>query len=251
MVALAAVLASSCAKEYSASGIPPTPKDSFNLTLNFIPMADTVPVKRDSVYRNFWKESYSVSGFKFYISNIDLINTDSNRTYHVNAGKYYLVDAMDSVNRVVKLLAQPFLYNRISFLIGVDSAKTVTGPRTGSLDSLKGMFWNRTDGYVLAKLEGKSPVSPQGSFSYEVGGFTGTYNALRKPVLLFPFGKYLRIDSTGRKTSLDITADAGAWFYNPHQVKLQTAPVCSGPGSMAKDLSENYSTMFSVIRVNN
>lgn len=252
---LIAVTCTRCSKEYSASGFTKTtPKeDSFNLTVNFTPMVDTLKLHFDSVYHNFWKEPYKVSAFKFYVCKFDLINTDSNRVYHVNADKYYLVDAADSTSWAVKLLATPFVYNRISFLIGVDSTTTVNGTHTGALDSLKGMFWNRTDGYVLAKLEGSSPLSTQGGrIAYDIGGFRGDNNALRKPTLLFPFGQYLQITTIpGSKSIINVNANANAWFFNPHQINIASTPSCTSPGLMAKAISENYSKMFSVSAVIN
>ncbi|MEO6313402.1 MAG: MbnP family protein [Chitinophagaceae bacterium] len=246
----------SCSKEYSASGFTKGAaiEDSFNLTVNFIPMADTVKLKFDSSYRNFWKEKYSVTAFKFYISKFDLINTDSNRVYHLNADKYFLVDAADSTTWAVKLLAAPFNYNRISFLIGIDSTGNVSGEQTGALDPARGMFWTAATGYIMAKLEGKSPASaqPGNKIEYNIGGFTGSNNVLRTPTLLFPFGQSLAISATaGKKSTINIEADVNAWFSNPHQIKIATIPACTTPGLTAKDISENYSNMFNVKSVIN
>ena len=247
---------SSCSKEYSASGFTKAiPKeDSFNLTINFTPMVDTLRLSFDSVYHNYWNEKYSVSAFKFYVSKFDLINTDSNRVYHVNTDKYFLVNAADSTTWAVKLLALPFTYNRISFLIGVDSVRNVSGAQTGALDPANGMFWTWSNGYIMAKLEGNSPLSsqPNNKIEYHIGGFTGDNNVLRKPTLLFPFGESLTITATaGRKSIINAEADVNAWFNNPHQIKIAVTPVCTSPGLMAKDISENYSKMFSVTEVIN
>ncbi|MEP6749521.1 MAG: MbnP family protein [Bacteroidota bacterium] len=247
------VMAGSCTKEYSASGIlPAPPEDSFDLTVNFRPMVDTLKLHFDTTYKNFWKESYTVSAFKFYVSKFDLINSDSGRLYHLNVDKYYLVDAADSTTWAVKLLAPAFIYNRISFLIGVDSLRNVSGKRTGALDSLKGMFWSSTSGYIMAKLEGKSSLSsqPDHKIAYQIGGFSGDNNVLRKPTFLFPFGQYLQI-TAGKRSAINIDADVNAWFYNPHQIKIENTPSCTAPGLMARDISENYSNMFSVTAVIN
>ena len=247
---------SSCSKEYSASGFTKAiPKeDSFNLTVNFIPMVDTLRLSFDSVYHNYWDEKYTVSAFKFYVSKFDLINTDSNRVYHLNTDKYFLVDAADSTTWAVKLMGSPFTYNRISFLIGVDSVRNVSGAQTGALDPANGMFWTWSSGYIMAKLEGNSPLSSQANnkIEYHIGGFSGDNNVLRKPTLLFPFGESLVITTTaGRKSIINIGADVNAWFSNPHQIKIAITPACTTPGLMAKDISENYSKMFSVTEVIN
>ncbi len=254
-IILAAAFAG-CSKEYSASGIAKstTPlEDSFNLTINFIPMVDTLKLSFDSTYRNFWKEEYKVSAFKFYVSKFDLINTDSGRTYHIDTAKCFLVDAADSTTWAVKLLAPAFTYNRISFLIGLDSARNMSGKQTGAMDPKKGMFISKTEGYTMAKLEGSSPMSSQSNqIVYSISGFTGDNSVLRKPTLLFPFGNYLQVSSSaGSKNIININANTNAWFFNPHQIKISTVPSCTSPGLMAKDISENYSKMFSVDTVIN
>jgi hypothetical protein len=243
-----------CSKEYSASGYkPPTnPQDSFNLTINFKPVVDSVPLSFDSAYTNFWKEPYTVSLFKFYVSKFDLINTDSNRVYHVNVDKYFLIDAADSNTWSVHLLATPFTYNRISFLIGVDSIRNVSGAQTGALDPINGMFWTWNSGYVMAKLEGNSPLSSlaNNKIEYHIGGFMGPDNVLIKPTLLFPFGKY-SIVQAGKKNAINVNADVNAWFFNPHQLKIKNNPACTTPGALAKDHAENYSKMFVVTSIVN
>jgi len=241
---------SSCSKEYSASGTAHTitPKeDSFNLSINFIPMVDTLKLNFDSTYHNYWKEEYKVSAFKFYVSSFDLINTDSGRVYHLDTAKCFLVDAADSTTWAVKLLAPVFVYNRISFLIGLDSARNVSGVKTGALDPANGMYWSQSAGYIMAKLEGSSPVAPGNTIQYNIGGFSGINNVLRKPTLLFPFGNFLQVSATpGSKSIINISANTNAWFFNPHQIKIETNPSCTTAGPMAKDISENYSKMFSV-----
>ena len=239
---------SSCSKEYSASGFTKTitKEDSFNLVINFTPIVDTVRLRFDSVYRNFWNEKYKISAFKFYVSNFDLINSDSGRTYHLDTGKCFLVNAADSTTWSVKLLATPFTYNRISFLIGIDSAHNLNAKQTGALDPANGMFWGGSAGYIMAKLEGNAEKSGT-AFTYQIGGFSGADNVLRKPTLLFPYGQFLTISATpGSQSVLNINANANAWFFNPRQVKIETTPSCTAPGLLAHSISENYSNMFSV-----
>lgn len=250
-ISLIAII-SSCSKEYSVNGGYKPPADSFNLSINFTPVVDTIKLSFDSSYYNFWKEPFKVTYFKFYVSNFDLINTDSNRIYHVNPDKYFLVDAADSTSWFVKLAAVPFRYNRISFLIGVDSIKNVSGAQTGALDPAKGMFWTWNSGYIMAKLEGNSPVSSliNGKFEYHIGGFSGPDNSLRKPTLLFPYGQFSEI-LVGSKSTININANVQAWFYNPHDLKIKETPSCTTPGTLAKDISENYSKMFTVTAITN
>lgn len=241
----------SCKKEYSAEDvpIPPVVKDH-NILLRFKPVVDTNDLEFGTTYRNFFKENYAVTTFKFYVHGIELINTDSNRVFKITADKYFLVDFADSNTAQIKLTVQPYKYNRISFVIGVDSARNVSGAQTGALDPAKGMFWTWNTGYIMAKLEGTSGAAPGGRFEYHIGGFSGVDNVIRKPVLLFPFGEIIDLKPE-KSTEIVVTANANSWFFNPHDVKLSENPVCTTPGPLAKQISENYSKMFTVISVIN
>jgi len=254
IIIILTAFAAGCSKEYSASGYktPGQTSNSFNLSINFTPVVDSNKLSFDSTYTNFWDEPYSVSAFKFYVCKFDLINTDSGTVYHINPDKYFLIDAADSTTWSVKLASVPFRYNRISFLIGVDSIRNVSGAQTGALDPAKGMFWTWNNGYIMAKLEGNSPLSSltNNKIEYHIGGFKGTENVLRTPTLLFPFGQFSEILAT-KKSAINITANVNAWFYNPHELTIQDNPACTTPGLMAKDISENYSKMFTVTSIVN
>jgi hypothetical protein len=249
LLLLAAVMTGGCKKEYSGAGGSAL---DYNIRIDFKPMVDTVKLKFDSTYYNYFDEPYKISTFKFYVCKFDLINTDSNLTYHVNDDKYFLIDAADSTTWSVKLATVPFRYNRISFLIGVDSVRNVSGAQTGALDPAKGMFWTWNSGYIMAKLEGSSPRSTvvNNKIEYHIGGFKGVESVLRRPLLLFPFGQFSEI-VTGKKSVITISANVNAWFYNPHDLKIEDNPACTTPGLLARDISENYSKMFTVTAITN
>lgn len=245
------MLSLSCKKDYSLENAV-KPANDYNFTILFKPVVDTVPLKFDSSYLNRYNELYKVSAFKFYISDIALVNTDSNISYKLKKEEYYLVDFSDSVSTVLKLKAVPFKYNRISLTIGVDSIRNVSGAQTGALDPAKGMFWTWNSGYIMSKLEGSSPQSNQAGnkIEYHIGGFKGTENAVRRVTLLYPYARELNVsDST--ISNMMITANSNAWFYNPHEIKISDNPVCTTPGNMAKNISENYSKMFTVVEIKN
>lgn len=246
-----ALIFSSCKKEFSAEDvpIPPVVKDH-NLLLKFKAVVDTNALEFGKTYTNFFKQSYTVKTFKFYVHGIEMINTDSGRVFKTSADKYFLVDFADSTTASIKLSILPFQYNRISFVLGVDSARNVSGAQTGALDPAKGMFWTWNTGYIMAKLEGSAPTSPSGNFEYHIGGFKENESVIKKPVLLFPFGESLNLKP--EKTSeITITANINSWFYNPHDLKFNENPACNAPGTLAKQIAENYSKMFTVVSVIN
>lgn len=225
-----------------------------NIVLQFKPVVqyDTVDMEFGTEYKNSFKEAFTVKAFKFYIHDIELINTDSNKVYRVGNDKYYLVDFSDSASTVIKLGILPYKYNRIGFTLGVDSARNVSGAQTDALDPAKGMFWTWNTGYIMAKLEGTSPNSsaPSHTFEYHIGGFTQAESVIKKITLLFPFGDNVDMKS-GKTTDITITADAYDWFNNPHDVKISANPAIMTPGTLAQQVAENYSKMFTVVEINN
>lgn len=242
-----------CKKDKSledAGKLPPV--RDYNLMLKFRAKADTNLLHFDSVYTNFFDETYKVSKFRFYIHNIRLFNTDS--SYEVSTGKtkHYLIDFADSATALIKLTVRPYVYNRIGLTIGVDSVLNVSGAQSGDLDPAKGMFWTWNSGYIMAKLEGTSPAAnvAGNKFEYHIGGFSGVDNTLRSPVLLFPFGQTVQLKKDGL-TELVIDANAAAWFYNPHDISIAQHPVITTPGPLARQMADNYSKMFTVISVLN
>lgn len=248
-IALAALLFASCKKEYSAEDvpIPPEVKDH-NLVLKFRAMVyDTVPLVYGDSYRNRFNENFTVSAFKFYVHGIEMINTDSGRVFRTSKDKYWLVDFADSNTTNIKLTVMPYKYNRLSFTMGVDSARNVSGAQTGALDPANGMFWTWNTGYIMAKLEGSSGY---GAFEYHIGGFRESESVLKKPTLLFPFGE--TIDLKPEKSSeLTVTCNISSWFYNPHDIRFRDNRICTTPGPLAVQIAENYSKMFTVVSIKN
>jgi len=247
---LLVALLASCQKELKvdAAGV-------HNIEIRFKPVVlyDTVDLKFDTVtYQNAFNEPFKVSAFKFYVHAFELSNTDSNKVSHAGDQDYYLVDFADSNSTIIKLNVTSYKYNRIAFTMGVDSVLNVSGAQTGVLDPAKGMFWEWNTGYIMAKLEGTSPVStaPAQNFKYHIGGFRQADNVIKKIPLLFPFGEVVDMQP-GKKTVIDITADVYDWFSNPHDIRIATNPGVMMPGPLAQQIAENYSNMFTIVAINN
>lgn len=241
-----------CQKELKFDGVE---EPDHNIVLRFKPVVqfDSVEMKFDTVtYKNFFKEAFTVKAFKFYIHGIEFINTDSNKIYRVGDQKYYLIDFADSNSIKLKLAVMPYKYNRIAFTLGVDSALNVSGAQTDALDPAKGMFWTWNTGYIMAKLEGTSPVStaPTNMFEYHIGGFKQVESVIKRVTLLFPFGE--DVDMKPKKTTeINVTADAYDWFNNPHDIRISANAAVMTPGTLAQQIAENYSKMFTVVEVVN
>jgi hypothetical protein len=240
----------SCQKELHFDKVP---EKDHNLIIKFKPVVgyDSVKLELGKTYKNYFKEDYTPTAFKFYVHNFEMINTDSGKVFKLANDKYYLVDFADSASTEIKIAVLPYVYNRISFTIGVDSAQNVSGAQTDALDPAKGMFWTWTTGYIMAKLEGTSPKSSQsGKFEYHIGGFSGADNAIKKIELLYPYAQNLDL-KPGKSSEMFITCDANDWFYNPWDIKIAVNPVITTPGPLATQVAGNYMKMFTVDSVAN
>jgi hypothetical protein len=239
-----------CQKE--AGNIDTVNTGKNNLLIRFNPIVDGLPVQPTTVYLNYFNEPYRISQFKFYISAVDLINTETGTVHAIDRNNYFLIDAADSATWQVRVPVPPARYNQLAFIIGVDSARNVSGAQTGALDPAKGMFWTWNSGYIMAKLEGTSTVStqPNQKFEYHVGGFKGPNNVLRRTVLVFPGNQFSEI-TANKKATIIVSANANTWFQNQHTISIKDKPVCTTPGELAKQIAENYSNMFAVEAISN
>lgn len=177
---------------------------------------------------------------------IKLINS-KNETVELSKD-YFLVDHEDANSRNIKLNAPADTCTSIIFTLGVDSARNISGAQTGALDPGNGMFWTWASGYVMAKLEGHSPVSTISgqAFTLHVGGFKVPYVTIRQIQLPLP-GNMIVVKDTS--VTIKLNADIDTWFSRIHTISIAKNPVCHAPGKLANDIADNYEGMFSVSKI--
>jgi hypothetical protein len=114
------------------------------------------------------------------------------------------------------------------------------GVMTGDLDPMHGMFWTWNSGYIYARLEGQSDSAkaPAHRFTWDIGGYKANANAARQILLNIPANR--------QGTQFTIEADITKWFDGKTPVKLSRSPTCHEPGTLAMQIADNYSTMFSI-----
>lgn len=195
-------------------------------------------------YINPFGETYSVTKFKYYISNIFLLK---GKAVFFEPESYHLVDESKPEALQFSFALDEGNYSSLNFTLGVDSLHNVSGAQTGALDPLNDMFWTWNSGYVMAKLEGKSPQSKQvnNKLEFHIGGFMGESNVLKSVTLNFPAGKMLEIKE-GKTTEIIIEADINEWWQQPNDIKITEQAVCSTPGALAKKIADNYGKMFTI-----
>lgn len=221
------------------------PPNTASLQLSFSNLVNGQPmVLRTTNYVNAAGETFNITLFKYYVSNFSLTTTSGQEV--VLTPEYFLVNEESDSTKVITLQKLPSgTYRSITFLLGVDSARNNSGAQTGALDPVNGMFWTWNSGYVMAKLEGSSPVStmPANLIEFHIGGFKGANNVLRMVQLSFPAP--VELGQNGH-ADFKVTADAYTWFDQPNRISFQQLASCTTPGAQAAAIADNYKSMFTI-----
>lgn len=194
-------------------------------------------------YTNCASEEFTVTKFNYYITNVKLIRTDG--TEYAQPESYHLVQQDVAGSNHFHITDVPKgEYKSVSFMIGVDEARNTSGAQTGALAVENGMFWTWNTGYIMAKLEGTSPVANGGKYIEHIGGFNGQYNSVRTVTLNFPTPLTINSTSTGEA---EVRADILKWFGGSTCVSIAEQSTIMTPGPVSKKIADNYATMFSIV----
>lgn len=209
------------------------------LRLVFHHQVGNTPLELGAPCRNSLGDSITIERFKYYVSHFSL--TDNNGRQWKPDPQYFLIDEEMPDSKTITIPVPDISISQIGFLLGVDSARNVSGIQTGVLDPLKGMFWTWNSGYIMAKLEGTADRSPSPGhrFTYHIGGFRFGMNTAREIRLPVPPGNL-------PVREIHITADINHWFTGSAQINIAATPVCHTPGSLAMTFADNYQNMFSI-----
>lgn len=222
--------------------IKPTIKLSFINTVNQKPI-----LLLNTIYTNCFNETFTVSKLKYYISNISLQSRDKKMVKENNS--YHLINEEDSNSKSFSFFIKPDQYETISFLIGVDSIKNVSGAQTDALDPLNGMFWTWNTGYIMFKMEGNSAYSKiiNNKIEYHIGGFAGINKVLRTVKLSFIEAPIILTKQT--LTEIIIQVDLDKIWCGNNKLTITQTPVCTTPGALAASIADNYATAFKINKV--
>lgn len=224
-------------------------KQKTGVDIQFSHQVDDQPLVYGNNYTNPLGEDYTVTKFKYYISKIRLENTAAG-SHSTEDENYFLVDEGQADSKKISFNAETGNYNAVSFLLGVDSIRNVSGAQTGALDPANDMFWTWNSGYIMAKLEGQSSFSTLINYEieYHIGGFKGTDNVVKRIVL--PFSQSIEIKND-KAASILISADINKWFKHIHDLPIAMNPACVMPGNLATQYAANYAGMFQITQVEN
>ncbi len=220
------------------------PHNEPSLVLDFNHMVGREDLILDSVmYKNEFNQSYSISKFRYYISNIKLRRNDG--TGYIS-NEYYLIDVENKESQQI-IIPEKGDYISISFTIGVDSLHNCSGLQKGALDPVKGMFWVWNTGYIFLKLEGKSPFSktPSNIFEYHIGGYKQPSNSIRQVTLNLSEKSIQSIVDDA--DLLPISVDVSEILKTPKSIDFTRLSSVTDFNN-ATMIADNYADMFSVIK---
>lgn len=206
-------------------------------------------------YQNAVGESFTVTKFNYFISNIRLKKENGDEYTVPQDNSYFLVEEEKPASQTLTLTGIPTgNYTGITFLIGVDSLRSLAdiSKRTGVLDPAlnDGMYWEWNSGYIFMKLEGTSASAPalqNNTFFYHIGGFGGgfngkkTINNLRTVTLSFN-GDVAKVEAMA-KPQVNLTADVLSVFNGTTKLSIaQNSSVMFDPFST--NIADNYAKMI-------
>lgn len=222
----------------------PSPAQEFgNLNVEFVNTVENEILELGKKYLNPSGDTFTVSKFNYYISNVVLVKEDDSLLTLSNT--YYLIEASKPESAKLSLGSIPFgKYKAIRFLLGVDSLRNVSGAQTGALDPAKGMFWNWSTGYIMLKLEGLAPTSTAFAniIEYHLGGFKGTNKVLRD--FEIGWGSSSLEVVKNKIATLRLQTNINEMFRSPNVITFSTYPVISSVGANAKMMADNYQDMI-------
>ncbi len=247
-----AILFSACNEEKDEA--PPaatSPEITGEMKLNLRnvwgPMEETFSVGQGLV-QPVSGEQIRFTTLKYYVSNIQLHKTDG--TIWKQPESYHLIKVSDRPNEIPEIYLPDVPegdYDAISFLIGVDSLRNVSGAQEGALDPAEIMFWSWNTGYIFIKAEGESNMSVNGLFNYHVGGFTQPYSSIQPMYFDFQGDKLeIREDDF---PSVHLVCRVDNFWDNG--VTTENTPAVHTPGETAAAVAENFAGGFRFDHIHN
>ena len=201
-----------------------------------------------STYTTDGAEDVNYNMVKYYISNIKMMNSAG--PDFVDDDSYYIVDANDAGSLILEIDKVPFgEYHHISYTIGVDSAKNVSGAQAGALSPSNNMFWSWNSGYIFVKLEGTSTSSANGKFEYHLGGFAGPNRAQVEK------GHHMHTEKlnivSGANPRVHIMVNMKNVFDGMHPFLVADQNDIKMPSEMAQHIAHNFGGGFELDHVHN
>lgn len=244
---LLAITFSSCKKDKkNTDPEPETPAATTGtVKLEFENTVGTNALVFGQDYVNAKGDTFKVSKFNYYISNI--VFTKSDNSTYTEPNSYHLLRHSSPASLTLSIGSVPNgSYKSVSFMLGVDSARNCSGVQDGDLapSAASDMYWSWTSGYIMLKLEGTAPKSGATNkiLEYHIGGYGGQYKTQR--TFNLNFGTSTANVSSTTTPAVRLGVDANQLFESPNLIDFTTQFSQMTQGVNAKKYADNYSDMI-------
>lgn len=244
----------SCTKEETTETPEPTTPTG-SMSIKFDPYWGDDNLVLGNTYTNAFGEEFTPNVFKYYVSNVSLINADGSRTKIENT--YFLVDHSEGAPKWTIDNIPTGEYTGFELMIGVDSTRNVSGAQEGALDPANQMFWSWNNGYIFYKLEGTSPAVADSAktVKFHIGGFQSPNNT-RWIHTSFDVGGHSHLKSEKLVTispdatpSVHYHVQLDNLFKQTNSKPLAEKSKQMAPTEEAGEIADLYSTIFVVDHV--
>lgn len=213
------------------------------LNIEFKHIVDSQNLTLDTVqYFNKLGQPFYITKFKYYISNIELINDDGKNSLDKEE---FLINEEEFTTKNISIKKiKTGEYNHIRFIVGVDSIRNCSGAQSGTLDPIHAMFWTWNTGYIFLKLEGFSSASsaPKNIFEYHIGGYKEPTNCIQSIDLKFKSPLDFSINTI---QNITIQVNIAELLKTPTDIDFKVLPSVTDTKN-APIISNNYRDMFTI-----
>ena len=158
-------LLSACDDKKNTQIIPELSTTTLTLKINYTYKGQAL-VLNDKSYVNKALDTFTISNFVHYLSNVTVTNAQNEK---YNLANYNLSYAEYPNTNTIELKGLKMdNWKSLSFLLGVDTVRNHTGAQTGDLSPSKSMYWNWNTGYIFVRFKGK--LSNGNNIGLDVGG---------------------------------------------------------------------------------
>ncbi len=226
----------SCKKDQSP--VPAEIQNGYSVTIHVSPVFGDEPLQLlTKKYVTAANDTITISQLEFYFSNIRLTKTDSTIVYPET---YFLIDFSNPASASIKIDNLPkATYNKLSFLVGVDSIHNHSGAQTGALDPAYNMFWGWITGYIFYRINGFFGTSPN-SFSLDLGGDANK--------MIYDLPTSVSLDAN---RTINLKMDIRELFQNPYSydLKVDDKNIHNTTATGITKLVQNSKDMFTITSI--
>lgn len=227
-------IALSCSKKKDETPFPVGSTGNVNISFDNV-VGDYDLTLNSEKYLNAHGDTFSVSLFKYYISNVKLRRITDQVWVNLPASNNLIEEGVKN-NFTISNVAMA-TYDLIEFKVGLDSATNFGSNFNEDLNKSKGMYWDWDPQYVFLKFEGKHFYNSTNSALV----FHVAENLNLKTIQL-PINSSV-LNNT---LNLSIKADLLKLFESPNLIDFNIINNVVGGVNVSK-IASNYSGMFSVI----